>query len=77
DVGSFGGSGSFYGTFDQSGNVYQWNDLDGTAGSLRGVRGRYWNGNAGGVSSSDRGTYDPSFEIDAVGFRLASPPTPV
>jgi len=37
DVGAFSGSGSFYGTFDQSGNVYQWNDLDGTPGSSRGL----------------------------------------
>jgi len=74
DVGAFSGSGSFYGTFDQSGNVYQWNDLDGTAGSLRGVRGGYWNGNSGGVSSSDRGNYDPSFESYDVGFRVAEVP---
>ena len=35
---NYGGSG-VGGTFDQSGNVYQWNDLDGTAGSFRGLRG--------------------------------------
>jgi formylglycine-generating enzyme required for sulfatase activity len=29
DVGAFTNSASFYGTFDQSGNVYQWNDQDG------------------------------------------------
>ena len=28
DVGAFTNSGSFYHTFDQSGNVRQWNDLD-------------------------------------------------
>ena len=39
DVGAFSGSKSFYGTFDQSGNVYQWNDLDGVVGSTRGLRG--------------------------------------
>ena len=33
DVGAFTGSESFYGTFDQSGNVFQWNDLDGLAAS--------------------------------------------
>ena len=32
DVGAFTNSASFYGTFDQSGNVFQWNDLDGTSG---------------------------------------------
>jgi len=40
DVGAFTNSASFYGTFDQSGNVYQWNDLDGTTGSSRGLLGQ-------------------------------------
>ena len=50
DVGAFTNSASFYGTFDQSGNVVQWNDLDGVSGSSRGracvawraVRRRTW-----------------------------------
>jgi len=75
DVGAFMGSGSFYGTFDQSGNVYQWNDLDGTAGSSRGVRG----GDAGSLylvdlSSSVRYLGNPSLiETNLLGFRLAAP----
>jgi formylglycine-generating enzyme required for sulfatase activity len=75
DVGAFSGSGSFYGTFDQSGNVFQWNDLDGTAGSLRGLRGGTWgDDNPLGLSSSDSGsTLDPAFEVWGLGFRLASP----
>ena len=73
DVGSFSGSGSFYGTFDQSGNVYQWNDLDGTAGSSRGLRGGDWYYDANYVLSSNRYSSDPSFEYSSVGFRLASP----
>jgi len=74
DVGSsFSGSGSFYGTFDQSGNVNQWNDLDGTAGSSRGFRGGSWYGNSNIVSSSYRIDYIPSIEFDFIGFRLASP----
>jgi formylglycine-generating enzyme required for sulfatase activity len=73
DVGSFSGSGSFYGTFDQSGNVYEWNDMDGTTGSLRGLRGGDWYLNAGELSSSLRYSVDPSDEINAFGFRLASP----
>ena len=74
DVGAFTGSGSFYGTFDQSGNAYQWNDLDGAPGSSRGARGGDWGDNAFSVSSSTSGTsFDPSLENFLVGFRLASP----
>ncbi|MCX7416772.1 MAG: hypothetical protein NTY25_09810 [Planctomycetia bacterium] len=69
---NYGGSG-VGGTFDQSGNVYQWNDLDGTAGSFRGLRGGGWIYFSNFVSSSDRYSYDPSFGYNAVGFRLASP----
>jgi formylglycine-generating enzyme len=74
DVGAFSGSGSFYGTFDQSGIVDQWNDLDGAPGSSRGLRGGYWNySGAFGVSSSYSISFDPSYEYGDVGFRLASP----
>ena len=67
-------SGSFYGTFDQSGNVWQWNDLDGTGdGSSRGIRGGHWRSDVDDVSSSGRSDYDPSLEYGYIGFRLASP----
>ena len=74
DVGAFSGSGSFYGTFDQSGTVYQWNDLDGAAGSSRGLRGGNWKaGSAFNLSSSFSNSVDPSLENNVIGFRLASP----
>jgi sulfatase modifying factor 1 len=74
DVGAFTNSGSFYGTFDQTGNVFQWNDLDGAAGSLRGLRGGNWNsGDALGVSSSYSDLFGPAVQGTTVGFRLASP----
>jgi formylglycine-generating enzyme len=77
DVGAFSGSGSFYGTFDQSGNVFQWNDLDGLAssGSSRGLRGGDWDsyGDPFYLSSSFSLSIDPSYENGYVGFRLASP----
>jgi sulfatase modifying factor 1 len=74
DVGAFTNSASFYGTFDQSGNVSQWNDLDGAAGSSRGLRGGGWYDTAYALSSSYRSTSDPSEEDwSAVGIRLASP----
>ena len=77
DVGAFSGSGSFYGTFDQSGNVFQWNDLDGLApsGSSRGLRGGNWDSPNYPLylSSSNSYSSDPSFEYLNIGFRLASP----
>ena len=81
-VGAFGGSPSFYGTFDQSGNVSQWNDLDGTAGGsdaggiyrayLRGLRGGDWTSNASGISYANNGRGNTS-KVRNVGFRLAGP----
>ena len=73
DVGAFSGSGSFYGTFDQSGNVFQWNDLDGAAGSVRGLRGGDWGSNASLLLSSSSYSYVPSREDLSFGFRLTSP----
>jgi formylglycine-generating enzyme required for sulfatase activity len=73
DVGVFSGSGSFYGTFDQSGNVNQWTDLDGTAGSTLSVRGGFWAYSYSYMSSSVRFAAAPSQEDGGLGFRLASP----
>jgi formylglycine-generating enzyme required for sulfatase activity len=77
DVGAFPNSGSFYGTFDQNGNVFQWNDLNGVSSSSRGLRGGSW-ADASYLLSSIRGTYAASDEDVAVGFRLAGRvPSPV
>jgi len=74
DVGVFTSSGSYYGTFDQSGGLYEWNDFTGVAGPTRGLRGGSWfNAGAVGVSSSERLAYDPASEHEFIGFRLASP----
>ena len=70
-VGSNGGPSS-YNTFDQSGNVYGWNDLNGLPGSSRGLRGGFWGNSEFVLSSSFRVTYNPSFERSYIGFRLAS-----
>lgn len=74
DVGAYTNSASAYGTFDQSGSVFQWNDLDGVAGSSRGLRGGNWSGNQPFfLSSASRFTGAASHEGNNVGFRLASP----
>jgi len=73
DVGAFTNSASFYGTFDQSGNVFEWNDLTGVAGSSRGARGGNWISNAFSLLSSNRNSIGPSNESPGIGFRLASP----
>jgi formylglycine-generating enzyme required for sulfatase activity len=76
-VGTNGGP-SAYGTFDQSGNVLEWNDLTGAAGSSRGLRGGRWNGdNPSALSSSNSFSYAPSNEDYNFGFRLASSSNPL
>ena len=71
-VGTNGGP-SFYRAFDMSGNVTEWNDFTGAAGSSRGLRGGDWASDAFSVSSSGSGPGDPSGEFNRRGFRLASP----
>jgi len=79
DVGAFTNCASFYGTFDQTGNVTEWNDLDGTAGSFVGLRGGSWRQPVFNQSSSYSesanvvGFFDASFAGFSLGFRLASP----
>jgi len=77
DVGAYGAnSDSFYGTNDQMGNVFEWNDA--VSGSSRGARGGSWGIQAYGLDSSARiATLNPpSGEGYNTGFRLASVPEP-
>ena len=74
-VGTNGGA-SAYATFDMSGNVYEWNDLTGAAGSSRGFRGGAYNDIAAirvYLSSSGRDAIAPSTHTSGLGFRVASP----
>jgi len=71
-VGTNGGPSS-YGAFDMSGNLREWNDLTGAAGSSRGLRGGAWAGAVLSLSSSGGSSSAPSDESVNIGFRLASP----
>jgi formylglycine-generating enzyme required for sulfatase activity len=75
DVGSYTGDASFYGTFDQGGNVWEWNDAV-ISGSSRGLRGGSWDYNVGAFASYSRVAINPSLELNTIGFRLASVPEP-
>jgi formylglycine-generating enzyme required for sulfatase activity len=82
DVGSYSSDPSYYGTFDQGGNVWEWNDAVLT-GSQRGLRGGAGlNGFGGifdgvsGLASSTRGSLFSTDEYANTGFRLASVPEP-
>jgi len=74
-VGAFTNAASYYGTFDQSGNVSEWNDITGTVGESldRGIRGGDWHSSAYMLSSAAGGGSDPADEYETFGFRLASP----
>jgi len=72
-VGSFPNSASYFGTYDQGGDVAQWNDAL-VSGKLRGLRGGCWNSFAQALESSARGYDKPSAENGYNGFRIATVP---
>ena len=82
DGGVYGAnSASFYGTYDQGGNVWEWNDavIADMGMNLRGLRGGSWD--SGGQlylqsSYRFRDFFAPTREDFDVGFRVASVPEP-
>jgi len=76
DGGAYSNSGSYYGTFDQGGNVQEWNDAETDMSSTRGTRGGDWITLDVGMESSKRYDFPPSTEGESIGFRVASVPEP-
>ena len=74
DAGAFSNSDSAYDTFDQGGNVWEWNDA--VIGSSRGLRGGSWVNFDNLLQSSVRDIVDPTVGYYDVGFRVASVPEP-
>jgi formylglycine-generating enzyme required for sulfatase activity len=72
DVGAYTGSPSPYGTFDQAGNVWEWNEQIVSGGSSRGVRGGSWNSSASALAASGPSANFPHNETVNFGFRVAS-----
>lgn len=77
EVGAYDESESPYGTYDQNGNVWEWNETLIGLGYLgyRGLRGGSWSDGAYGLPSSYRNSdndYHPIEEDYGVGFRVAS-----
>jgi formylglycine-generating enzyme len=71
DVGAFSLADSFYGTFDQGGNVWEWNDA--VISTSRGLRGGSWFSGETDLATSARFSSTPSSERNIVGFRIVIP----
>ena len=75
NVGSYTGSPSPYGTFDQVGNVWEWHDTRDLFWTTdRGLRGGGFEGDGSVLSSEIGGDLNPSIEDSGLGFRVASLP---
>jgi len=71
DVGAYANAASFYGTFDQGGNVWEWNDGI-ISGIGRGLRGGSWTSTENTLRSSNRNETGAQNENSSLGFRVVS-----
>jgi len=74
EVGGYELAGSYYGTFDQGGNVWEWTER--IEGSSRGLRGGSWVSFENSLRASSRNYFAPTDENLDVGFRVATVPEP-
>jgi len=79
-AGEFQNSASPYGTFDQGGNVGEWNEAipyQDSSDACRGMRGGSFYGGGSDMIAAQRDIYaDPRFEGPSVGFRIVEVPEP-
>jgi formylglycine-generating enzyme required for sulfatase activity len=76
NVGSYTGSESPYGTFDQGGNVWEWTEALIVDGGFRVQRGGAYSFVPGNLEASIQRLGTPTDEVDFVGFRVAMVPEP-
>ena len=74
-VGEFQNSDSPYGTLDQGGNVWEWNEAV-LFGLYRGVRGASYSNDDGDSRASARYFNDPTEDNYIIGFRVSEVPEP-
>jgi formylglycine-generating enzyme required for sulfatase activity len=74
DVGSYTGSASPYGTFDQGGNIFEWTEDIVTFRRVR--RGGSYNGLQLRLKAADRSVSNPLVELGWLGFRVSVVPEP-
>jgi formylglycine-generating enzyme required for sulfatase activity len=75
DAGAYAASASATGTYDQGGNVREWNETISFTLS-RVVRGGSWFTSAGAFAATNRESRDPASSDDDLGFRVARVPEP-
>ena len=74
DGGAFALGDSYYGTFDQAGNVAEW--TDGITGGSRIARGGSWNSTESALRATARSGFFPTTESPNIGFRIEMVPEP-